>query len=596
MEDPRDNQVIDRVREANDLVEVVSGYVQLKRAGRTYKGLCPFHSEKTPSFTVSREKQLFYCFGCQTGGNVFHFIMKIENLDFPGALRFLAERAGIPLPEREADPAARVRQERRTRLETVVELAARFYRGVLRRHPAGEPGRRYAGERGLDEAVAARFGIGFAPNAWDGLAKFLAKRQGDLAAAEEAGLLLRRRDGGYYDRFRNRLMFPIRNHRGRAIGFGGRAIDGAEPKYLNSPESALFRKGEVLFGLNLAAEEIRRAGYAVVVEGYLDAVTCHRYGFGQVVASLGTALTEAQARSLARYTSEVRIAYDADAAGQAAAWRGLDLLTAAGFRVKVVNLPAGEDPDSFLRSRGAEEFAACLAAAEPLVDYKLGAIARRYDLTTLEGKVEAVQAVAPVLAGLESAVAREEYLPRAATALGVSLGALEEELARIGGRGGGVGRNIFPRRVKNSQGLSGATAAEFAEERDVVKLLLLRPETAGTFAREVALDGLNEPALREIAGAVLEAAAAGRPVEPASLLDGLPEEAGRLLSELWLAEDDHLRVVEPAAFFRRYRQRRREEALAGYEERIETAAAAGDLNRLNRLLIEYRWWQDQESH
>ncbi|HHW15634.1 MAG TPA: DNA primase [Firmicutes bacterium] len=596
MEGPRDNQVIDRVREANDLVEVVSGYVQLKRAGRTYKGLCPFHSEKTPSFTVSREKQLFYCFGCQTGGNVFHFIMKIENLDFPGALRFLAERAGIPLPEREFDPAAKARQERRARLETVVELAARFYRSILRRHAAGEPGRRYAAERGLDEDIIGRFGIGFAPHAWDGLAKFLAKRQADLAAAEEAGLLLRRRDGGYYDRFRNRLMFPIRDHRGRDIGFGGRAVDGAEPKYLNSPESPLFHKGEVLFGLSLAAEEIRRAGYAVVVEGYLDAVTCHRYGFAQTVASLGTALTEAQARLLARYTAEVRIAYDADAAGQAAAWRGLDLLTAAGFRVKVVNLPAGEDPDSFLRNRGAEEFARRLAAAEPLLDYKLGVIARRYDLTTLEGKVEAVRAMVPVLAGIESAVAREEYLPRVAATLGVSVGALEEELARLGRRRGDVGRNIFPRRVKNNRELAGVSAAGLPEERDVVKLLLLHPETAGTFAREVALEGLNNQALREIAASVLEAAAAGRAVDLAALADGLPEEAGHLLSELWLADDPHLRAVDPVTFFHRYRQRRREEALEGYEGRIEAAAAAGDLNRLNRLLIEYRWWQDPKDH
>ncbi|MDI6871834.1 MAG: DNA primase [Bacillota bacterium] len=598
MESPRDAQLIDRVREANDLVEVVSGYVRLKRAGHTYKGLCPFHSEKTPSFTVSPDKQLFYCFGCQAGGNVFHFIMKIENLDFPAALKLLAERAGIPLPEPQESPMAKARRERRARLQAVVELAIRFYQTVLSRHEAGEAGRAYARQRGLDRAVLERFEIGFAPNAWDGLAKFLAKRQVEPAVAEEAGLLLRRRDGGYYDRFRNRLMFPIRDARGQALGFGGRAVDEAEPKYLNSPETGLFHKGETLYGLHLAAEGIREAGYALVVEGYLDAVTCHQHGFRQAVASLGTALTEAQARLLARCTAEARIAYDADAAGQAATWRGLDLLSAAGFRVKVVTLPAGEDPDSVLRTRGAAEFEQRLAAAEALVDYKLGVVARRHNLTSPEGKVQAVREVLPVLSAIESAVAREEYLPRAAAALGVSVGALEIELARLSAAQGGrraVGRNILPRRVKNKQDLSRVKASRSPDEREVVKVLLLHPEAAGTFAREVSLEDLENPALRAIAAAVLEAGAGGQPVDPAGLLDGMAEETRAMLSALWLADDTHLQAVEPHAFFRRFGQRRRERTAAQFERAVEDAAGAGDLNRLNRLLVEYRWWQDREQ-
>ncbi|MGE5552468.1 MAG: DNA primase [Betaproteobacteria bacterium] len=593
MESPRDGELINRVREANDLVEVVSGYVRLKRAGHTYKGLCPFHSEKTPSFTVSPDKQLFYCFGCQAGGNVFHFIMKIENLDFPGALRFLAERAGIHLPEPEVSPEVRFRRERRAKLAGVVELAIRFYRSLLRRHELGEPGLTYARRRGLDEATLERFEVGFAPNTWDGLAKFLTKRGVDLALAEEAGLLLRRRDGGYYDRFRNRLMFPIRDGRGQALGFGGRAIDGGEPKYLNSPETLLFHKGETLFGLHLAAEGIRQAGHALVVEGYLDAVACHQHGFRQAVASLGTALTEAQARLLARYIAEVRIAYDADAAGQAATWRGLDLLSAAGFRVKVVNLPAGDDPDSVLRARGTAEFAQRLAGAETLVDYKLGVIARRHDLDSLEGKVEAVREMLPVLEGIESAVAREEYLPRVAAALGVSVEALEEELARVKSVRGASGRNILPQRVQNKQDLSASGASEAADERDVVKVLLLHPEAAGTFAREVKLEDLKNRSLRDIAAAVLETAAAGA-VEPAGLLDKVAEEDRARLSELWLAEDAHLQTVEPHGFFRRFGQRQRERALAKFEREIEAAGESGDPSRLNRLLIEYRWWQDRE--
>lgn len=597
MESPSDAQLIDRVREANDLVEVVSGYVRLQRAGHTYKGLCPFHSEKTPSFTVSPDKQLFYCFGCQAGGNVFHFVMKIENLDFPGALKLLADRAGIPLPEPELSPEAKARRERREKLQSVVDLAIRFYHGVLQRHEAGAPGRAYVQQRGLTGATVDRFELGFAPNAWDALVRFLTKRQADLGLAEEAGLLLRRREGGYYDRFRNRLMFPIRDGRGKAVGFGGRAVDGAEPKYLNSPETLLFHKGENLFGLHLAGEAIREQGYAVVVEGYLDAVTCHQYGFRQVVASLGTALTEAQARLLARRAVEVRIAYDADAAGQTATWRGLDLLSSGGFRVKVVPLPSGEDPDSTLRVQGPGEFERRLKDAEPLVDYKLRVIAGRYDLASLEDKVQAVRAMLPVLAGIESAVAREEYLPKVAAVLGVSVGALEVELARASSAGkgsGAVGRNIFPRRVKNKLGPE-ATEGFAPEEREVVKVLLLHPEAAGTFAREVTLDGLENPHLKAIATAVVEAGVTGGPVDPAALLNQADPEVQHHLSGLWLAEDAHLASVEPQSFFRRFGQRLRERTLDRFEREIEQAAASGELGRLNRLLVEYRWWQDRNQ-
>lgn len=336
-----------------------------------------------------------------------------------------------------------------------------------------------------------------------------------------------------------------------------------------------------------------------MVEGYLDAVSCHQYGFRQAVASLGTALTENQARLLGRHTAEVRIAYDADIAGQAATWRGLDLLSGAGFRVKVVGLPTGEDPDSALRSEGAEGFAQRLSAAEPLVDYKLRLIAGRFDLGSVDGKVQAVRMMLPVLAGVESAVAREEYLPRVASTLGVSVGALEEELARAGtsSRGpGAVGRNILPRGVKNKPGLSGADEGGSADEREAVKVLLLHPEAVEVFTREVTLEGLGERAFRAIAEALVEAAAAGRTVDPAGLAEELPEEFRSQLSAVWLAEDTHLAAVEPKAFFRRFGQRRRERVLDELEEAIEAVGTDGDVHRLNHLLVEYRWWQDREAN
>jgi len=328
-------QVIEEVRLRNDIVEVVSGYVKLERKGRSYWGLCPFHSEKTPSFSVEPNKQFFYCFGCNKGGSVIQFIMNIENLEFVDALKLLAERAGITLPESE-DPKERERAQRRKRILELNRLAARFYFNNL----VGENGleaRNYLQRRGLTEKTVRKFGLGYSPTGWDELTRMLLENKFPEDLLLDSGLSIRAKSGELIDRFRGRIMFPIFDIRGNIIGFGGRVLDGSMPKYMNSPDTPLYNKSRELYGLNYA--RMSSSKKLLIVEGYMDVISLHQAGIDYAVASLGTALTKMQGWILKKYSEEVIIAYDSDAAGQAATLRGLEILEEAGCNVKVLIIP-----------------------------------------------------------------------------------------------------------------------------------------------------------------------------------------------------------------------------------------------------------------
>ncbi|MBA2132378.1 DNA primase [Capillibacterium thermochitinicola] len=412
-------KIISDVKENNDIVAVVSEYVNLKQSGRSFTGLCPFHSEKTPSFTVSREKQLFYCFGCGAGGDVLSFIMRIENLSFGAALRFLAERANMRLPEFEPSPTGQKQKEERERLYRLNAFAAEFYKKILWQTKTGEKAVAYLEARGITRATAEKFGLGYAPPQWRALVGLFRKKGVPLDEAEKAGLVCGGAEG-YYDRFRDRLLFPITDPRGRVIGFGGRILGEGQPKYLNSPETVLYQKSRSLYGLAEAREGIRRQGRVIIVEGYMDVIQAHQHGIDEVVASSGTALTPEQVRLLKRYSDKVFIAYDADAAGEAATIRGLDLLAAAGAEVRVVRLPAGEDPDSLLKKEGAAGFRRYVAESVDLFTFKLAYILEKADLATPTGKAQAVQRVFPLLTQMQNEIAREAYLKQTAAAVGVS--------------------------------------------------------------------------------------------------------------------------------------------------------------------------------
>lgn len=413
-----DRDVVARVKAAVDIVDVVGQYLTLRQVGRDFLGLCPFHEERTPSFHVSREKQLFYCFGCHAGGDVVRFVELKEGLSFREALEELARRAGLELPP--AVPGDARRAARQEAVYAALEAAAAFFVDKLW-SPEGEEARAYLKARGLEEETLRRFRVGFAPRSWDALVAALGSRGHGPEVLGRAGLVRRTARGRAYSLLRGRVTFPVCDERGRVVAFGGRALPGGEgPKYLNSPESEVFRKRAVWYGLHLAREAIRRAGRAVVVEGYLDCVAAHQAGFPETVASLGTALAEEQARLLARFTGEAFVAYDADAAGQAATLRGFARLREAGLNVRLVSLPEGRDPDECLRADGPEAFRQALQSALPLVEYLFQTATRELDLASVEGKAEAVRRIAPALLGERDPVRRDYYVQRYAHVLGVS--------------------------------------------------------------------------------------------------------------------------------------------------------------------------------
>jgi len=385
-------ETIDQIRNASDIVEVISNYLTLTKKGKNYFGLCPFHPEKTPSFSVSPEKQIFHCFGCGKGGNVFTFLMEHEKLSFIEAVRMLAQKAGIPLSYEQKDAAQF--QEREALFETA-RFAARFFYYNLTATKTGQVGLDYFQQRQVTKDIIKKFGLGFALNLWDGLLKSAQKRTIKAELLEKCGLIIPRKDGaGFYDRFRNRVIFPVFNATGRVVAFGGRRLaDDNTPKYINSPETPIYQKREILYGLGQTRQMIQAENRVVMVEGYMDLISLFQAGIQNVVATAGTALTPEHARLIARYTRNIVLLYDGDAAGANAALRGLDVLLENDLDVNVVQLPAEHDPDSYVKTAGVAAMQELIQSAKPLVEFKLLMLAETQDLTSAAGKAEAVRSI-----------------------------------------------------------------------------------------------------------------------------------------------------------------------------------------------------------
>lgn len=415
---------ISELVERSDIVDVVSGYVRLgKRSGSNLFGLCPFHSEKTPSFSVSPDKQIYHCFGCGKGGGVINFIMEIENLSFPEAVEFLARRAGMPIPEQTDDRESR----RRARMLALNRDAARFFYSQLST-PAGRAARDYMAGRRIGSATATNFGLGAAPDSWDSLLRAMEAKGYTGQELFEAGLARRGKNGGFYDSFRNRLMFPVIDVRGNVIGFSGRILEDGEPKYMNSPETPVFSKSRNLFALNLAKKS--KSGYIILSEGNIDVVSLHQAGFDSAVASLGTSLTPEQARLISRYTDQVIIAYDNDGAGQKASQRAIGILEKLDVRVKVLRMSGAKDPDEFIKRKGADAFRNLLDASENQVDYRLRNVTDKYDLNVDEQKVDFLKEATELVARLPGAVERQVYSMRVASMAGVAADVVSGEVER----------------------------------------------------------------------------------------------------------------------------------------------------------------------
>lgn len=498
---------IETVRNAGDIVRLIADYVPLKQAGRRLKGLCPFHQEKTPSFSVDPEAQLFYCFGCQTGGDAFKFVMLYEKVAFPESIEMLARRWGVALPAGASrgadDPAARMRE--------LNDAAQRFYRSVLLDPAAGRRCRDYLERRGIDDETSAALGLGCAPEGWDALRSHLAAERFPPQELLRAGLVLPRKTGGEYDRFRDRLVFPIRDIRGRTVAFGGRALGADEPKYINSPETPAYKKGEHLYGLDRAREAIRREGYAIVVEGYLDLAALVQAGFAHVVASLGTAFTAEQAKLLARVTDRVVFSYDGDAAGAAATERSLGLLLEQSFAVRVVELPGGLDPDDFIKRESAEAYGKRLQEAPEYIEYLIRREVRSRDLASSREQVEAVNALLPHIARLATSIDRLGWADRLSDALGIDDGLVTQELRAAARRAGSSIRRRPP----------GAQTALLSAEARLVHCLLRSPGERRELLERLDPADLDGTAVEPLVRAILDLEHEAAVVDAATVLGRL---------------------------------------------------------------------------
>ena len=414
---------IDELVARNPIEDVVGQYVNLKRSGSNMFGLCPFHGEKTASFSVAPDKGIYYCFGCHKGGGAINFMMEVEGLSYPDAVRKLAQRAGMEVPE---DEQYQSRYRKQERLWALMKEAGRFFHAQLNA-PVGEQCLKYALGRGMSKSILTTFGVGYAPDSWNALTDAMRKKgytDQELIDADLVG----EKNGRVYDRFRNRLMFPIIDVRGNVIGFGGRVLDDSKPKYLNSNETLIFNKRKNLFGINFAKKT--KEPYIILVEGNVDVVTLHQFGFDNAVASLGTSLTEEQVTLLSRYTEQVVLTYDGDEAGQRAAQRAIPMLEKAGIRVKVLQMKEAKDPDEFLHKFGAEKFRALLEDSANRVEYQLNAILRKYDLKVDDQRVRFIHEAAELISTLGSAVQWEIYGHRVADAGKISFEAMKQEIEK----------------------------------------------------------------------------------------------------------------------------------------------------------------------
>ena len=592
-------EVIDEVRASSDIINVVSDYVRLRKQGNNYVGLCPFHNEKTPSFMVSADKQIFRCFGCGEGGNVISFIMKWEKISFPEAVRFLANRAGITISE-EDDPEKNARLKELNEAYEINELVKDFYQYILANHPVAGEARNYLKKRGLTEETIDKFQIGFAPPSWDGLLHFLNKKGYAPEKLEKLGVVLARSKGkpGFYDRFRNRVMFPIWDIRGKVVGFGGRVLDDSVPKYLNSPETILFNKSHLLYGINKAAESIRREDQAIIVEGYLDVITCHQAGISNVVASLGTAFTREQGKLLLRYSQAVIMAYDADAAGVHATMRGWQLLDDLGCRVRVVSIPDGKDPDEFIMAHGADEFLGVIRqGAQTLSEFNTDRAMEKYDMATLEGKFKIASEVIPIITNISNEIEKNEAIMRLAKRLHLSPEAVRAEVEKKPRTSRNTWSNrdkITDARNNNDNRVLGQNASgdEDARSKAEESLLVLMLSDSNIFLKVKEEIGVHFSLRQEylnIINLLNEIVEKELDYQPAVLFDRLQDEsATEVLKRLILMEiprdnmnqviDDCIRTVKEDEI-----RKKREELL----KRMEEADKSRDQELRKQLLLEY---------
>jgi len=488
-----DDHIIEEIRERSDIVEIVSQYVSLKPTGKNYKALCPFHNEKTPSFVVNPERKIFHCFGCGSGGNVFGFLMKMEGISFPEAVELLARRYGLePSSASHSSPE----REKRDSLYQVNQLAAHYFSQKLWDQEIGKGARAYLCKRDLSGEVAQQFQLGYAPDEWEGLLRFLVRQGVSPEIAQEAGLVIRTESGRYHDLFRGRIILPIFDLSGRIIGFGGRSIEEVEgrPKYINTPETLIYKKSRSLYGLNLAREAIRREGLVYIVEGYFDLISLMGRGICNAVATLGTALTEEHLHILRRYTQRIVMVYDADPAGKMALLRKALPIIEGDLRAFVLPLPKGEDPDSFIRRYGKEAFLQRRGAVIPYIQYIIDIILAEKGFSSLEQRLDSLDILIPLLAKVANRVEQMNYLSYLADKMGIPAQVLLSEVRR---------RQSPPSRslMKGREAIDFATVKadrQLAAERELLRIMVREPELLSSIQHIITAYNFKDPDLEEI--------------------------------------------------------------------------------------------------
>ena len=512
------DELIEEVRSRNDIVDVISGYVHLQKKGANYFGLCPFHNEKSPSFSVSRSKQMYYCFGCGAGGNVFTFLMEYENDTFPEAVKALADRAGISLPEADESEEAKREQSKRSRLLAINKEAAKYFYFQLRAKQV-EPGLHYLRKRQLTDETIHRFGLGYANKTADDLVRYLKGKGYSEELIREAGLCNTDEKHGMYDKFWNLVMFPIEDINHRVIGFGGRVMGDGKPKYLNSPETPIFDKSRNLYGLNFARSS--RKGNIILCEGYMDVIAMHQAGFNQAVASLGTAFTLGQAGLLKRYTKEVLLSYDSDGAGVKAALRAIGILKEAGLTGRVINLEPYKDPDEFIKNLGAEAFQERIDNAENSFLFEIRMLQREYDLNDPEKKTEFHRAVAKKLCEFPEEVERENYLEAVAEKYHIGFESLRKLVASTAASTG-LARPV----ERPKSGIQKKTTPEDnvkKTQRLLLTWLAEEPQIYPKIAAFLSAEDFTEELYRKVADRLFENLARGE-VNAAAIISMFPEE------------------------------------------------------------------------
>jgi DNA primase len=529
---------LDELVQKTDIVELIGGYVKLsRRGGNDLFGLCPFHSEKTPSFSVSVDKQMYYCFGCGKGGGAVNFVMEIENLTFPDAVEFLARRAGLAVPSDGARDTARTS---RRRLLDLNRDAARFFHGVLSSQD-GADAARYIGRRRISKRMVTRFGLGAAPDSWNALGDAMMSMGYAAEELLDAGLVKEnKKNGGCYDTFRNRLMFPVIDVRGAVIGFSGRILGDGEPKYLNSSDTQVFSKSRHLFALNLAKKS--KAGMLILTEGNIDVVALHQAGFDCAVASLGTSLTDTQVRLMARYTDKLVIAFDSDGAGEKAAARAIRLTEKTGKGVRLLRMQDAKDPDEYINKFGADAFRLLVERSENHIVYRLGDIKRKYDMKTDDGRVGYLTEAAKLLSGIRSRPEREIYSVRVAEETGVSAAAVENELANLSKRDEWRQKRRLERNITrpaeaaqpSDRSIRYANGYSAIAEEGVIRCILLDPPLIDEACEaELAESEFSSPFLAKAYGILLARSEAGKDISPAALFAALePAETERISAVL----------------------------------------------------------------